>query len=100
MSAPAEEDNNDRQSLRDAKIVCVMGGPCSGKSEMSQLMSDEFGYFYISTGELLRKEINKVSINAFDIMIIFGCRAPRKVTESRNSWATVVSSRMKQLLMF
>jgi adenylate kinase family enzyme len=39
-----------------------MGGPCSGKKEYAMLMAEEFGYTYISTGEILRNEIGKVSL--------------------------------------
>jgi adenylate kinase len=40
-----------------------MGGPSSGKKEFSMKMAEEFGYQYLSTGEILRKEILKVSSN-------------------------------------
>jgi adenylate kinase family enzyme len=36
-----------------------VGGPCSGKKEAAQMIQEEFGYRYISTGEILRKEILK-----------------------------------------
>jgi dephospho-CoA kinase len=63
MSASPDDKSIIKAKLTGCKVVCVMGGPCSGKKEMAQMMHEELGYMYISTGELLRKEILKVSNN-------------------------------------
>ena len=43
------------------KIVFVLGGPASGKGTQCANLVTEFGYTHISTGDLFRAEVQKVS---------------------------------------
>ena len=55
MSIPRPDKEIDyKKEIGNPKLVCVMGGPCSGKKQNSELMAEDFGYTYISTGDLLR----------------------------------------------
>ena len=45
----------------DPKIVFVLGGPASGKGTQCANLVTEFGYTHISTGDLFRAEVQKVS---------------------------------------
>ncbi len=44
------------------KIVFVLGGPASGKGTQCANLVTEFGYTHISTGDLFRAEVQKVSL--------------------------------------
>lgn len=44
------------------KIVFVLGGPASGKGTQCANLVTEFGYCHISTGDLFRAEVAKVSL--------------------------------------
>lgn len=48
----------DVTSIQTAKlpIVCVMGGPGSGKGTQSEKIVEKYGFRHISTGDLLRAE--------------------------------------------
>ena len=59
MSAQELEHLDIKKELGTIKIVCVSGGPCSGKKELARLMHEEYGYHHISAGDCLRKEILK-----------------------------------------
>lgn len=43
------------------KVILIVGGPCSGKAEQAQKLVEEFGYTLLSTGALMRAEIEKGS---------------------------------------
>ena len=43
------------------KIVFMMGGPGAGKGTQCKLITEEFGYTHLSTGDLLRSEVAKGS---------------------------------------
>ena len=40
------------------KNIVIFGGPGSGKGTQSDLIIEKYGLGHISTGEVLRKEIN------------------------------------------
>ena len=40
-----------------ARVLCLVGGPGSGKGTQSEILIKEFGFKHLSTGDLLRKEI-------------------------------------------
>ena len=39
--------------------LVIFGGPGSGKGTQSDLLIEEYGLFHISTGEVLRDQINR-----------------------------------------
>lgn len=39
-----------------------LGGPATGKGTQSAKLVEEFGYTHISTGDLMRQEMNTVSL--------------------------------------
>ena len=51
-----------KKLLGNPKIIFVIGGPASGKSTQCEKIVEEFGFTHISIGDLLRQEIEKVSI--------------------------------------
>ena len=51
-----------RAQLGNPKITFITGGPGSGKGTQCEKLVEEFGYTHISTGDLIRMEIKKVSI--------------------------------------
>jgi len=51
-----------------AKITFILGGPASGKGTQCEKLVEEFGYTHISTGDLMRAEIAKVSFNFFEFI--------------------------------
>ena len=50
-----------REQLGNPKITFVTGAPGSGKGTQCEKLVEEFGYTHISTGDLIRTEIKKVS---------------------------------------
>jgi cytidylate kinase len=50
-----------RKTLGNPKITFVLGGPASGKGTQCAKLVEEFGYTHISTGDLFRAEVAKVS---------------------------------------
>jgi len=48
-------------SLKDKNIMFVLGGPGSGKGTQCQLIAKEYGYFHLSSGDLLRAEVKSGS---------------------------------------
>ena len=65
-------EDNDRalqKLLAKAKITFILGGPASGKGTQCEKLVEEFGYTHISTGDLMRAEIAKVSFN-FSICLL------------------------------
>jgi adenylate kinase family enzyme len=66
MSEAGEEkpqfDKKDIEKiLGSPKIIFVLGGPASGKGTQCEKLVEEFGYTHISTGDLMRAEMKKVS---------------------------------------
>ncbi len=53
--------NIDVSALKNAKVIFVIGGPGSGKGTQCTKMADRYGFTHISSGELLRKEVNSGS---------------------------------------
>ncbi len=51
----------DMTPLKDSKVVFVIGGPGSGKGTQCEKIVEEFGYTHLSTGDLLRAEVNSGS---------------------------------------
>lgn len=51
------------KAIGNPKIIFVLGGPASGKGTQCEKMVEEFGYTHISTGDLMRVEMQKVSFN-------------------------------------
>ncbi|KAJ3313126.1 hypothetical protein HDV04_002443 [Boothiomyces sp. JEL0838] len=45
--------------FKDKEIVFVLGGPGSGKGTQCEQIIKNFGYIHISTGDLLREEVNQ-----------------------------------------
>jgi UMP-CMP kinase len=66
-----QNDNNSsemlipdiKKTLGNPKITFVLGGPASGKGTQCAKLVEEFGYTHISTGDLFRAEVAKVSNN-------------------------------------
>ena len=59
---------SDKQDIADIKklignpkITFVLGGPACGKGTQCMKLVEEFGYCHISTGDLMRAEMKKVS---------------------------------------
>lgn len=50
-----------KKLLGNPKITFVLGGPASGKGTQCEKLVEEFGYTHISTGDLMRAEMNKGS---------------------------------------
>lgn len=53
-----------KEQLGNPKITFITGGPGSGKGTQCEKLVEEFGYTHISTGDLIRMEIKKVSWQA------------------------------------
>lgn len=47
--------------LGTIKVTYMLGGPASGKGTQCAKLVEEFGYMHISTGDLMRAEIAKVT---------------------------------------
>jgi len=48
-----------KKLLGNPKIIFVLGGPASGKGTQCEKIIQEFGFTHISTGDLMRQEIEK-----------------------------------------
>ncbi|XP_065199745.1 adenylate kinase isoenzyme 1-like isoform X2 [Planococcus citri] len=48
-------------------VICVIGGPGSGKSTLCKLLAKHYGIFHISIGNLLREEEKSGSQQSFQI---------------------------------
>ena len=53
-----------KKAIGSPKIIFVLGGPASGKGTQCEKMVEEFGYTHISTGDLMRAEMEKVSCSS------------------------------------
>jgi hypothetical protein len=51
-----------KKILGSPKITFVLGGPASGKGTQCAKLVEEFGYTHISTGDLFRAEVAKVTV--------------------------------------
>ena len=58
-----------KKTLGNPKITFVLGGPASGKGTQCAKLVEEFGYTHISTGDLFRAEVAKVS-NVYTLIIL------------------------------
>lgn len=47
--------------FKNVKLTFINGGPGSGKGTQCDKLVEEFGYIHLSTGDLMREEINKGS---------------------------------------
>lgn len=54
-----------KKVLGNPKITFVLGGPASGKGTQCSKLVEEFGYTHISTGDLFRAEVAKVSNGSY-----------------------------------
>lgn len=43
------------------KVICLIGGPGSGKGTLSKKICEKYGIEHLSTGDLLREEVKKES---------------------------------------
>ena len=50
-----------KKTVGSPKIIFVLGGPATGKGTQCAKLVEEFGYQHVSTGDLLRIEVEKVS---------------------------------------
>ena len=75
-----------KKQIGNPKIIFVLGGPATGKGTQCERLVEEFGYTHISTGDLMRAQIQKVSLPPLDSF-----REPKKARESRRSWQTAES---------
>ena len=50
-----------KKQIGNPKVIFVLGGPATGKGTQCEKMVEEFGYCHISTGDLMRAEMKKVS---------------------------------------
>jgi dephospho-CoA kinase len=67
MSTEAKPEKIDvKKMLGNPKITFVVGGPGSGKGTQCAKLVEEFGYTHISTGDLMRVEMKKVSSNRWE----------------------------------
>jgi dephospho-CoA kinase len=73
------------KNIGNPKIIFVLGGPASGKGTQCEKMVEEFGYTHISTGDLMRIEMNKVSLKTFTNLIV-GNKRRRAYQENRSRW--------------
>lgn len=51
-----------KKQIGKPKVIFVLGGPATGKGTQCEKMVEEFGYKHISTGDLMRAEMKKVSV--------------------------------------
>ena len=75
------------KAIGNPKIIFVLGGPASGKGTQCEKMVEEFGYTHISTGDLMRVEMQKVSFNSNSKPQTFtGNQRRRAYQENRSGW--------------
>ena len=58
-----ERKNIDKTPLKDAKlpVIWVLGGPGSGKGTQCDKIVSKYGYTHLSSGDLLRAEVQSGS---------------------------------------
>ena len=57
-------------SLKDAKVVFVVGGPGSGKGTQCERIVNKYGFTHLSTGDLLRAEVASGSARGKELTAI------------------------------
>ncbi|XP_038638425.1 adenylate kinase isoenzyme 5-like isoform X3 [Scyliorhinus canicula] len=60
-SSLTEDIAMSADKLKDCKIIFVVGGPGSGKGTQCEKIVHKYGYTHLSTGDLLRAEVNSGS---------------------------------------
>ncbi|KAL4623330.1 adenylate kinase isoenzyme 5-like isoform X1 [Arapaima gigas] len=58
------------EKLKDRKIIFVVGGPGSGKGTQCERIVAKYGYTHLSTGDLLRAEVNSGSERGKQLSVI------------------------------
>ena len=56
--------NDPREAGPSPNIVFVLGGPGTGKGTMCELAEEQLGWTHLSTGELLREELERGGVTA------------------------------------
>ncbi|XP_071947368.1 adenylate kinase isoenzyme 5-like isoform X2 [Antedon mediterranea] len=56
------EEKSAASALKDVKVIFVIGGPGSGKGTQCTKIIEKYGFTHISTGDLLRAEVNSGSV--------------------------------------
>ena len=74
ISAFNSDPRDIKKALGNPKILFVLGGPATGKGTQCEKLVEEFGYTHISTGDLMRAQMQKVS----SAHIYNVCREPKK----------------------
>lgn len=89
-----------RESLKDYKVVFVLGGPGSGKGTQSSRLVEEFGAVHLSAGDLLRAHMRSGSPEGKMVadMIAQGQIVPSHVTVGLLERAMRDSGRMQFLI--
>ncbi|XP_021354678.1 adenylate kinase isoenzyme 5-like isoform X3 [Mizuhopecten yessoensis] len=60
--AKAKKESTDAApSLKDAKVIFVVGGPGSGKGTQCAKIVEKYGFCHLSSGDLLREEVSSGS---------------------------------------
>ena len=77
--------------LDNPKITFVLGGPASGKGTQCEKLVEEFGYTHISTGDLMRAEMKKVSLTPSIFIVLFFNRELKREKKLLVLWARVNS---------
>ncbi|XP_076933821.1 UMP-CMP kinase 3-like [Bidens hawaiensis] len=82
VDAAHTEGTKSALSVKQPKVVFVLGGPGSGKGTQCANIVEHFGYTHLSAGDLLRAELNPGSENGTMIqnMISEGKIVPPEVT--------------------
>ncbi|KAJ3082600.1 Adenylate kinase isoenzyme 1, partial [Quaeritorhiza haematococci] len=57
--SPSTPRTPTTSSSRKTPLILILGGPGVGKGSQCALLSQEFGYIHLSTGELLRREVSQ-----------------------------------------
>ena len=57
-------------SLKNAKVVFVVGGPGSGKGTQCERIVNKYGFTHLSTGDLLRAEVASGSARGKELTAI------------------------------
>jgi len=69
-STPAEQQQQALATTRKPTIVFVLGAPGSGKGTQCSLIAEKFGFTHLSTGDLLRAEVDSGGPLASEITAI------------------------------
>ncbi|KAL3872035.1 hypothetical protein ACJMK2_040004 [Sinanodonta woodiana] len=60
-NACAARRKREPSGLKGAKVVCIVGGPGSGKGTQCEKIVQRYGFTHLSTGDLLRAEVTSGS---------------------------------------